>query len=314
MQRYCFGADIGGTAIKIGLFSEKGDLLEKWEIPTRKEDEGSHILPDLALEIEKKCFERGILKDSIIGVGLDAPGPVSDDGMIHGCVNMCWGEFNFVDEFRQLTGIRNVKAGNDAKVAAFGEHWRGACQNGGSMVLVTLGTGVGGGIVINDKILQGANGAAGEIGHMVVKRGETEYCNCGKQGCLEQYASATGIVRLCKQYLNREDWPSVLRNTQEVTAKNVLDAAKAGDKLAAAVVDEVCRYLGMSLANVSCVVDTDMIVIGGGVSKAGSFLLEQIEKYHNQYAFSSSRGKRFEIAGLGNDAGIYGCARMILEG
>ena len=313
MDKYCFGADIGGTAIKIGLFSDAGELIEKWEIPTRKIDDGTHILPDLAEELQRKCDERGIQKENIIGVGLDAPGPVSDDGVIHGCVNMCWGEFNFVDEFRRLTGLDNVKAGNDAKVAAFGEHWRGACKNGGSMVLVTLGTGVGGGVVIHDKILQGANGAAGEIGHMVVKRSETELCNCGKKGCLEQYASATGIVRLCRQYL-QTGRHSVLKDTKGLTAKDVLDAAKAGDSLAEDVIDEVCKYLGMSLANVSCVVDTDMIVIGGGVSKAGDYLLEKIERYHNQYAFSPSRGKHFAIAGLGNDAGIYGCARLILEG
>lgn len=316
MNKYCFGADIGGTTIKIGLFSEAGELLEKWEIPTRKEEKGIHILPDLAAEISKKCKEKGIEKETIIGIGLDAPGPVSPDGVIHGCVNMCWGEFNFVQVFRDLIGIENIKAGNDAKVAAFGEHWQGVCKNGGSMVLVTLGTGIGGGIVIDDKILQGTNGAAGEIGHIVVNLDESEYCNCGKQGCLEQYASATGIVRLFKKELKKveiDKLGSILEDKASITAKDILDAAKQGDKLAEAVVDKVAMYLGMALANVSCVVDTDMIVIGGGVSKAGSFLIEKIENYHNYFAFTPSKGKRFELAGLGNDAGIYGCARLILE-
>lgn len=313
-MKYCFGADIGGTAVKIGFFNKDGELLEKWEIPTRKEEKGAYVLQDLANAIKGKMEEKGIKMEEVIGVGLDAPGPVSEDGVIHGCVNIGWGTFHFVEEFKSLTGFQVVRAENDAKVAALGEHWKGVCQGDGSMVMVTLGTGVGGGVVLNGQLHRGINGAAGEIGHMVVQPEETEFCNCGKRGCLEQIASATGIVRTAKRFMDKDTKPSKLRELEMVTAKNVLDLAAQGDALALEVVEYVCKYLGMALANVSCVVDTDMIVIGGGVSKAGRFLVDKIQKYHYDFAFEPSKVKRFEIAKLGNDAGIYGCARLILEG
>ncbi len=313
MSKYCFGADIGGTTIKIGLFDNQGGLLEQWEIPTRKENGGVNVLPDLWEAIQGKMQERDIAKSDILGIGLDAPGPVSEDGVIHGCVNMGWGEFNLVEAFQNISGISLIKACNDAKVAALGEYWMGPCQSCGSMVMVTLGTGVGGAVVMNGEIWMGANGAAGEIGHMAMVEDEEEICNCGKKGCLEQIASATGIVHTGKKFLVRYDIPSKLREIPSFTAKDVLDLAKDGDTLALEIVEYVCKYLGMALANVSCVVDTNRIIIGGGVSKAGSFLLEKVEKYFKFYAFHSCRGTEFSIAFLGNLAGIYGCVKMVLE-
>ncbi len=312
-MEYCFGADIGGTTVKIGLFSTDGILLEKWEIPTRKERQGAYVLGDVAAELFRKMEERGIAKEDILGVGLDAPGPVGTDGVIQGCVNMGWGVFNLVETFQKLSEFSFIKAGNDAKVAALGEYWKGIGGGKGTMVLVTLGTGIGGGIVLDGKVLMGTNGAAGEIGHLVVNPEEIEVCNCGKRGCLEQIASATGIVRTAKRFLEQKDTPSLLREVTELSAKDVLDGAKAGDALADEIVEYVCKYLGMGLANVSCVVDTDRIVIGGGVSKAGVFLLDKIKKYYKVFAFLPCRIKKIELAKLGNDAGLYGCAKMILE-
>jgi len=313
MKKYCFGADIGGTTIKIGLFSATGILLEKWEIPTRKEERGAYLLEDVAAELSRKMEERGIAKEDILGVGLDAPGPVGSNGVIQGCVNLGWGVFNLVETFRKLSGFSLIKAGNDAKVAALGEYYQGVGDKKGTMVLVTLGTGIGGGIILDGKVLMGTNGAAGEIGHLVVNPEEVDACNCGKHGCLEQIASATGMVRTAKRFLQESDLPSILRSVVALSAKDVLDGAKAGDVLANEIVEYVCKYLGMGLANVSCVVDTDKIVIGGGVSKAGVFLLDKLKRYYNVFAFSPCRNKKIELATLGNDAGIYGCAQLILE-
>lgn len=311
MSNYCFGVDIGGTTIKMGLFDLEGILLDKWEIKTVKDNHGASILTDVSQSIEQKLKEKNIKKEEIIGVGLDAPGPVTDDGVIHVCVNVGWGVFNLVKEFECMTGFR-VKAGNDANVAALGEMWKGAGKGCDSLIMVTLGTGVGGGVVLKGKIVAGTNGAAGEIGHMFVVPEEKEYCNCGNKGCLEQAASATGIVRVAKRFLKKDSRPSSLREI-EITAKSVLDCAKAGDRMAIEIVDKVCCYLGMSLANITCVVDTEIIVIGGGVSKAGSFLLEKIAYYYKQYAFHACQNVKFAIATLGNDAGIYGCAKLILD-
>lgn len=313
MSKYCFGVDIGGTSIKIGLFDKVGELLEHWEIPTRKENGGENVLPDVWQAIEKKMEERGMDKGDILGIGLDAPGPVSEDGIIYGCVNMGWGTFHLVEAFQKISGVSLVKACNDAKIAALGEYWKGPCQGCGSMVMVTLGTGVGGGVILDGKIWMGANGAAGEIGHLTILPNEEETCNCGKKGCLEQIASATGIVRVAKKFLVQQDTPSTLRNLPEITAKDVLDTAKEGDSLALEIVEYVCKYLGMALANVGCVVDVNRIIIGGGVSKAGEFLLEKIKKNFNIYAFHSCMGTEISIASLGNLAGIYGCVKMVLE-
>jgi glucokinase len=313
MSKYCFGVDIGGTSIKIGLFDKVGELLEHWEIPTRKENGGENVLPDVWQAIEKKMEERGMDKGDILGIGLDAPGPVSEDGIIYGCVNMGWGTFHLVEAFQKISGVSLVKACNDAKIAALGEYWKGPCQGCGSMVMVTLGTGVGGGVILDGKIWMGANGAAGEIGHLTILPNEEETCNCGKKGCLEQIASATGIVRVAKKFLVQQDTPSTLRNLPEITAKDVLDTAKEGDGLALEIVEYVCKYLGMALANVCCVVDVNRIIIGGGVSKAGEFLLEKIKKNFNIYAFHSCMGTEISIASLGNLAGIYGCVKMVLE-
>ena len=219
MAKYCFGVDIGGTTVKIGLFSEKEELLDKWEIVTRKDEGGSLILSDIAQSLSDKMEEKGITKDDIVGIGLGVPGPITADGTVLKCVNLGWGVFNVANEVSSLTGIENVKVGNDANVAALGEMWKGGGKGHKNMVMMTLGTGVGGGIIINGKILAGSNGAAGEIGHLTVNYDEEETCGCGKKGCLEQFASATGIVKEANRLLLKTDKPSKLRDIQYLSAK-----------------------------------------------------------------------------------------------
>ena len=310
MKEYCFGIDVGGTTVKCGLFSVKGDILDKWEIPTRTENNGVNILPDVAAAIDAKIQEKGIARDTIAGVGVGIPGPVNEDGAVICAVNLHWGYVELDKELEKLTGL-TVKAGNDANVAALGEMWKGGGAGYHNVVMVTLGTGVGGGIIVNGKIVTGTHGAGGEIGHIHVEDDETLSCNCGNQGCLEQYASATGVVRLANRMLEATDKASVLRN-EEVTAKAVFDAVKAGDELAMEVAEKFGKYLGTALAVIAGVVDPEVFVIGGGVSKAGKILLDYVEKYYKKYVFQGSRDCAFALAELGNDAGICGAAKLVL--
>ena len=310
MEKYVFGIDIGGTTVKCGLFTVKGELLEKWEIPTRTENNGAAILPDVADTVLKKIQEKGLAKEEIAGIGIGVPGPVNEQGEVPGAVNLHWGYVNLAGDMEKMTGLR-VKAGNDANVAALGEMWKGGGAGCQSIVMVTLGTGVGGGIINNGKIVTGAHGAGGEIGHIHVTDDVERNCNCGNHGCLEQVTSATGITYLANRKLKKDDRPSMLRGG-EVNAKTVFDAVKAGDELAKEVAEEFGKYLGTALASVACVADPEVFVIGGGVSKAGQIILDYIKKYYAQYAFMTCKQAGFALAELGNDAGIYGAAKMLL--
>ena len=312
MTKYIYGIDIGGTTVKMGLFDEKGDMLEKWEIVTRKENNGENILPDIVKSIKEKNTEKSIETDDILGIGMGVPGPITEDGRVLKCANLGWGIFSVADEMSKLTGGEKVKVGNDANVAALGEQWRGGGRGFDNIVMVTLGTGVGGGIIIDGKPLVGAHGAGGEIGHLCVNYEETDRCGCGNTGCLEQYASATGITRLANIRLAKDDAKSVLRE-QEVSAKTVFDAVKAGDAVAKEIAEEFGKYLGHAMANLAAVVDPSAIVIGGGVSKAGEVLIEYVEKNFKERAFFANKDTEFVLATLGNDAGICGAAKLILS-
>ncbi len=311
MAKYVFGVDIGGTTVKIGLFSIEGELLDKWEITTRTDDGGAYILSDIAASIDNKLTEKEITKEDVKGVGMGVPGPVKEDGTVIKCVNLGWGIFNAANELSELTGLP-VKVGNDANMAALGEYWQGGGKEYDNVVMVTLGTGVGGGIILNGKMLAGVNGAGGEIGHMTIDLNEQDACNCGKKGCLEQYASATGIVRLANRALQATDKPSRLREVKYISAKEIFDAAKNGDDLALDLIEEHGRRLGYALANVACVVDPEVFVIGGGVSKAGDILITTTKKFFQEYAFHACRNTEFKLATLGNDAGMYGGAASVL--
>lgn len=312
MAQYVFAVDLGGTTVKLGLFDKEGNVLEKWEIVTRKENNGENILPDIAKSIKDKAAEKNIAKEDILGVGIGVPGPVDSKGTIYKAANLGWDVFNVSETLGELTGLP-VKTGNDANVAALGEMWKGGGKGYDSIVAVTLGTGVGGGVIIEGKLVAGSTGAGGEIGHIHVEDNETISCGCGKKGCLEQYASATGIARLTNERLAQDDMPSSLRSVETIDAKAVFDAVKAGDALAIEVAEIFGMYLGKGLAAVAAVVNPEAFVIGGGVSKAGEVLFEYIEKNYVKYAFHGTRNVKFCLATLGNDAGIYGAAKLILE-
>ena len=310
-MNYCFGVDIGGTTVKIGLFEETGTIVEKWEIPTNTLADGEAILPDIAFSLKTKIEERKLSEEDILGIGVGVPAPVTAEGIVNGSANLGWKYKEVKKEMEELTGLK-AYIGNDANVAAHGEMWKGGGAGEKNMIMVTLGTGVGGGVIIDGKMLVGNNGAGGEIGHICVNYDETEVCGCGNRGCLEQYASATGIVRLAKKRLAKNDDATVLRN-EEISAKTVFDAVKENDMVAIEIAKEFGKYLGFALANVAALTDPEVIVIGGGVSKAGRVLLDYITEAFKERVFFANEECQFELARLGNDAGIYGAAKLVIE-
>ena len=314
MSKICFGVDIGGTTVKIGIISTIGKIIDKWEIKTRTEDNGMHILDDIAESIENAIEKRGYKKEDVVGVGLGVPGPVKADGTVLMCVNLGWGVFNVETALSDMLGLP-VKAGNDANVAALGEQWLGGGRGHSNMVMVTLGTGVGGGIILDGKIVSGTCGAAGEIGHMNVvdEKDVIGVCGCGNRGCLEQVASATGVVKLAKRMLEETDKETSLRSLPEVSAKSVFDAAKAGDAAAKEVVDIMSGYLGSALAAIGAVLNPEIFVIGGGVSKAGEYLIDVIREKYKAKSFHAVKDTEFALALLGNDVGMVGAARLVLS-
>ena len=309
MARYAFGADVGGTTVKIGLLTETGEKVDFWEIPTRTENHGENIIPDIAESIRAKMKEKNIEDTQVVGAGIGVPGAVNADGLCYQAVNLGWEKVNVVNELHSKLKLP-VKAGNDANVAALGEAWKGGGQGYPNMLLVTLGTGVGGGIIIEGKILTGAKGSGGEIGHIHLVDDEPETCGCGNHGCFEMYASATGAVRLAKRALEATDEDSVLRG-KDFVAKDIFDAAKAGDAVAVRVAEQYGYYLGKGIAAVASVVNPEIIVLGGGVSKAGEMLFDLLKPSFKKYVFPGCADVKFALAKLGNDAGVYGAAKMV---
>ncbi len=312
MKKYCFGIDVGGTTVKCGLFETEGTVLDKWEIKTRKENGGENILPDIAEAVKAKMAEKNITADDVAGIGVGVPGPVKH-GTVPTAVNLHWGEKNINEELGALTGLP-VYAGNDANVAALGEMWKGGAEGHSTVIVVTLGTGVGGGIIVDGKIVEGAHGAGGEIGHAHVTDDVEEPCNCGNRGCLEQTASATGIVRLAKNELRKKPESEATElDPENVSARRVFDAYKNGDAVAARIVDSFANFLGTALAGFAAVIDPEVIALGGGVSKAGQPLIDAVEKYYRIHAFPACKDTPIVLATLGNDAGIYGAAKLAID-
>ena len=311
-MKYGFGVDLGGTTVKIAYFDENGTMLNKWEIPTVTAGGGAQILPDIAASIKGYMAEHEVDPSSIVGIGIGVPGPVDGKGVVNKCINLGWGVFNISDALSDLTGFP-VKAGNDANVAALGEYWKGGGQGCDNMVFATLGTGVGGGIVIDGHLLHGAHGSGGEIGHLVLNRDETQKCGCGKTGCVEQYCSATGIVRMAYKHLASTEEFSSLRILESISCKDIFDAGKAGDAVALQILDKYYSLLGEFLANLCCVVNPEAVVLGGGVSKAGKVLIEGTKPYFLKNVFHAAANVRFELASLGNDAGAYGAFKLALD-
>ncbi len=311
-MKYGFGVDVGGTTVKIAFFDQHGSLMRKWEIPTVTADGGKAILPDIAASIAAYLDTADIPGEDVIGIGIGVPGPVSSRGVVNKCVNLGWGVFNIEQRLSELTGLP-VKAGNDANVAAMGEYWKGGGQGCDNVVLATLGTGIGGGIIIDGKMVYGVHGAGGEIGHMVLNRDEPDLCGCGKRGCAEQYCSANGVVRVAERMLKASPEPSALREIFPLTSKDLFAAAAAGDKLASEILEQVYAYLGEFLANICDVVDPEVVVLGGGMSKAGQPLLDGTKKHFDKYVFHGAKDVRFALASLGNDAGAFGAFKLALD-
>ncbi|HIV50557.1 MAG TPA: ROK family glucokinase [Candidatus Faecalibacterium intestinipullorum] len=314
MKEYAFGIDLGGTTAKVGLFTTSGALLEKWEVPTNTANKGEKILPNLAAAIQDKMAQAGIKPEQVEGVGIGVPGPVQEASIVPiVCANLGgWGQQNVAAQLSGLLDGLKVMVGNDANVAALGEIWMGTAKGCRSAVMVTLGTGVGGGVIVNGQVIDGAHGAGGEIGHITVNRHETATCGCGKRGCLEQYSSATGVVRCMKKLLEENpDTPCVLRGT-DFAAKDVFDAAREGDALAAREVDEMADTLGLALSIIAETTDPEIFLVGGGVARAGDVLFNPLIAHYKEYAFRSCKETPIKQASLGNDAGIYGAVRLIV--
>lgn len=314
MKPYCFGVDLGGTTVKLGFLKTDGVLLEKWEIPTRTENKGAAILPDIGEQILLKMKEHALTADDVQGIGIGVPGPVLNESIVNRCVNLGWDVVNVADELEELTHLP-VIAANDANVAALGEQWIGGGRDYENIVMMTLGTGVGGGIIMDGRIVPGKNGSAGEIGHMnVADPADVDGpCQCGRTGCLETAGSATGLVKMANKKLRETTIPSVLRQLASPSAKDILDAAKAGDELAVMIADRMMTALAKAAAEIAVVFDPEVFVIGGGVSRAGDFLTEGISERYRQYAFYAVKNTPFVLARLGNDAGIIGAAAMICK-
>lgn len=314
MRSYAIGMDIGGTAVKLGLFDSNAQLLDRWEIPTHTQESGIHILPEAASSVRDHLAKYGIDLGQVAGIGVGVPGPVDADGVVNGCVNLGWGKYDIKGELtRLMPELSRVAVGNDANVATLGELWMGGGKGYDSAVMLTLGTGVGGGVVLDGALLPGANGAAGEVGHMTVEPNETVRCACGKCGCLEQYASANGVVSLAGRMLAQSDVPTPLRDMPGFSAKDICDLARDGDAMAGCILDQWGRYLGLAMSYVACTLDPQIFLIGGGMSRAGTMLLPFIAPYYRKFVFSPSVNTPIALAQLGNDAGICGCAAMILK-
>ena len=310
-MKYCIGVDIGGTFVKLGLFTVEGELLDKWQIPTRREDQSSHVLPDIAESLEAKLKEKGISKAEVAGLGFGTPGPVTEEGVAVCPANLDWVNKPVAKELSELTGLP-CRGGNDVNTAGLGEMWRGGARGYKNVVVVPIGTGVGAAIIVNGKVIAGTRGAAGEIGHIHVDNEIEKPCGCGAVGCVEQFSSATGLVRMAKKAISESDRATTLRDLEEVTAKDVIDAAKAGDAVAEEIFDKFCDYLGYSLAATAAVIDPEIFIIGGGVSRAGQIMVDRVQAYFVKYAWPGIRSIKFALAELGNDAGIYGAASMVI--
>ncbi len=310
MNKYLFGIDLGGTNIKFGLFATAGELKCKTSIRTRLGNNGDYILDDIAKEVARILDDMGVDKSEVKGLGIGVPGSVMPDGTINKCVNLGWGVVKINDKLEKLTGLK-VKVANDANCAALGEQWKGAGFGADMLLMVTLGTGVGGGIIYKGKIIHGKTGGAGEMGHICVNRRETHRCSCGKCGCLEQYASGRGIVELAKKYLKKHTGVTVL-DSENLDAKIICDAARNGDEAADAILGEYADYLAHGIGTMATILNPEVVVIGGGVSRAGNILLDKVRERFKKYVFHASEGAEIRISELGSDAGIYGAAKLVI--
>lgn len=318
MDKKLIGVDLGGTTTKFAILTVEGDIQQRWSIDTNVLDEGAHIIPDIIESINHHMKLYDMTADQFAGIGMGSPGTVDRKlGTVIGAYNLNWKTLQQAKkEIEAGTGIE-FAIDNDANVAALGERWKGAGENDDNVAFVTLGTGVGGGIISDGHLLHGTAGSAGEIGHITVDP-KGYLCTCGKHGCLETVASATGVVRVARdmaeEYAGTSQLKQILDDGNEISSKITFDLAKQGDPLAKMVVDKVAKYLGIALGNVGNTLNPAFIVIGGGVSAAGTFLLDQVQAYFDEYTFPQVRETtKLKLAELGNVAGVIGAASLALE-
>lgn len=319
MSKKIIGIDLGGTSVKLAILTTEGEIQEKWSIKTNILDDGSHIVPDIIDSIKQRFETHGLTKDDFLGVGMGSPGVVdSEAGTVIGGYNLNWKTLQLVKEqFETALGLPFF-IDNDANVAALGEQWVGAGNNNPNVVFMTLGTGVGGGVIAAGNLIRGVKGAGGELGHITVDFDEPFACTCGKKGCLETVASATGIVNLSRRYADQYAGDAKLKQMiddgQDVTAKDVFDLAKEGDDLALIVYRHFSEYLGVACANIAAVLNPAYIVLGGGVSAAGEFLLDGVRKVFAENSFPQIKeSTQIVLATRGNDAGVLGAASLVLK-
>lgn len=309
-MRYGFGIDIFGPNIKFGFFDEQGNLIEKWKIAAPVINESSQIIPTIANEVNNYLKKNSISDDEIIGIGVGIPGPVNSSGVVNKCVNLGWGVFNIERALTGLTELK-VKASNISSLSALGECWKGSGSD--NMVFMAMNTGLGGGIVCDGKMVWGTTGGAGEIGHIVVNKSEKEACTCGKFGCVEQYCSPGGIVRVARRMLVNSQEASVLRKKKFFDYKDVLKAVDEGDKIAKDVMAKVYDYAGHALAGICCVLNPDTIVLGGEFCKIGQPAMEGIVRSFKKYVFYANDNVKFYFAELDTDACIHGAFKLVLD-
>jgi glucokinase len=312
-EKWLIGVDLGGTTTKLAFINYYGEILHKWEIPTDNSEEGKNITINIAKVIDRKLEELDLTKDKIIGLGMGAPGPVNlATGVVYNTVNLGWNDNYPLKDLLEVETSLPVIIDNDANCAALGEMWKGAGNGAKDLVCVTLGTGVGGGVIANGDIVQGVSGAAGEIGHITSVPLGGAQCNCGKTGCLETIASATGIVRQAIEKLQLSEdgeLAKIYKENGQITAKDVFDTARLGDATSLSVVSDTALHLGLALANAANTLNPEKIVLGGGVSKAGDILLKPVVENFAKFSFPRVReSTEIDIATLGNDAGVIGAA------
>lgn len=317
MYKKFIGIDLGGTSVKLAILTAEGDIQQKWTIPTNINDEGAHIVPDIVASIKHHLDLYKMTADDFQGIGMGSPGAVDREaGTVEGAFNLNWKTLQPVREVIEREIGIPIFIDNDANVAALGEKWRGAGADDRDVVFVTLGTGVGGGIIAEGNLIHGTAGSGGEIGHMTVEPGGFD-CTCGKKGCLETVASATGVVKLARkhaeEYAGNAQLKSIIDDGQEITSKMIFDLAKEGDELAVLVVDRAAYYLGLACSHIGNLLNPAYIVIGGGVSAAGEYLLEQVRTYFADFTFPNvKKTTHIKLAALGNDAGIVGACYLAL--
>ncbi|TQB95643.1 ROK family glucokinase [Streptococcus agalactiae] len=316
MSKKLLGIDLGGTTIKFGILTLEGEVQEKWAIETNTLENGRHIVSDIVESLKHRLSLYGLTKDDFLGIGMGSLGAVDRTSKtVTGAFNLNWADTQEVGSVIEKEVGIPFFIDNDANVAALGERWVGAGANNPDVVFVTLGTGVGGGVIADGNLIHGVAGAGGEIGHMIVDPENGFMCTCGNKGCLETVASATGVVRVARQLAEQYEGSSAIKaaidNGDTVTSKDIFIAAEDGDKFANSVVERVSRYLGLAAANISNILNPDSVVIGGGVSAAGEFLRSRVEKYFVTFAFPQvKKSTKIKIAELGNDAGIIGAASL----